>query len=33
VLLNGGERVDLVYLALAGLAPWIRAPHLIFDAH
>ena len=33
VLLNGGERVDLVYLALAGLAPWIRAPHLIVDAH
>ena len=33
VLLNGGERVDLVYLALAGLTPWIRAPHLIVDAH
>ena len=33
VLLNGGERVDLLYLALAGLAPWIRAPHLIIDAH
>lgn len=33
VLLNGGERVDLLYLALAGLAPWIRAPHLIVDAH
>ncbi|MCK7593733.1 glycosyltransferase [Pseudomarimonas salicorniae] len=33
VLLNGGERVDLVYLALAGLAPWIRAPHIVVDAH
>jgi glycosyltransferase involved in cell wall biosynthesis len=33
VLLNGGERVDLLYLALAGLSPWIRAPHLIVDAH
>lgn len=33
VLINGGERVDLIYLALAGLAPWIRAPHLIVDAH
>jgi glycosyltransferase involved in cell wall biosynthesis len=33
VLLNGGERIDLLYLALAGLAPWIRAPHLIVDAH
>lgn len=33
VLLNGGERVDLIYLALAGLALWIRAPHLIVDAH
>lgn len=33
VLLNGGERVDLLYLALAGLLPWIRAPHLIVDAH
>lgn len=33
VLLNGGERVDLLYLALAGLSPWIRVPHLIVDAH
>lgn len=33
VLLNGGERADLVYLALAGLTPWIRAPHVIVDAH
>lgn len=33
VLINGGERADLFYLALAGLMPWIRAPHLIVDAH
>lgn len=33
VMINGGERADLFYLALAGLLPWIRAPHLIIDAH
>lgn len=33
VLLNGGERVDLVYLAVAGMLPWIRTPHVIVDAH
>ena len=33
VLLNGGERADLLYLGLAGLCPWIHAPHLIVDAH
>lgn len=33
VLLNGGERADLFYLALAGMLPWIRTPHLIVDAH
>ncbi|MGE4052515.1 MAG: glycosyltransferase [Piscinibacter sp.] len=33
VLINGGERADLFYLALAGLMPWIRAPHVIVDAH
>ncbi len=33
VLLNGGERIDLAYLAVAGLCPWIRAPHQIVDAH
>lgn len=33
VLINGGERADLFYLALAGLMPWIRAPHLVVDAH
>jgi len=33
VLINGGERTDLIYLALAGLMPWIRTPHLIVDAH
>ena len=33
VLINGGERADLVYLALAALCPWITAPHLIVDAH
>ncbi|MCK6427160.1 MAG: glycosyltransferase [Burkholderiaceae bacterium] len=33
VLINGGERTDLLYLALAGLLPWIRTPHLIVDAH
>lgn len=33
VLINGGERTDLIYLALAGLLPWIRAPHLVVDAH
>lgn len=33
VLINGGERSDLIYLALAGLLPWIRTPHLIVDAH
>ena len=33
VLLTGGERVDLLYLAIAGLLPWIRTPHVIVDAH
>ena len=33
VLINGGERTDLVYLALAGMMPWIQTPHLIVDAH
>lgn len=33
VLVNGGERADLLYLAVAGLCPWIRAPHQINDAH
>lgn len=33
VLLYGGHRADLIYLAMAGLAPWITAPHLIVDAH
>lgn len=33
VLLNGGERADLLYLAVAALCPWVRAPHLIVDAH
>jgi glycosyltransferase involved in cell wall biosynthesis len=33
VLLNGGELVDLLYLALAGCAPWIRTPHVLVDAH
>lgn len=33
VLLNGGERADMVYLTLAVFCPWIRAPHLIIDAH
>ncbi|HXS72804.1 MAG TPA: hypothetical protein VN725_02085 [Rhodanobacteraceae bacterium] len=33
VLIAGGERADLVYAALAGLCPWIKAPHVIVDAH
>ncbi len=33
VLLTGGQRIDLVYLAMAGLAPWIQTPHVIVDAH
>jgi glycosyltransferase involved in cell wall biosynthesis len=33
VLLTGGERVDLVYLALAALLPWVRTPHVVVDAH
>lgn len=33
VLLNGGERIDLIYLALAACLPWIRTPHVIIDAH
>ena len=33
VLINGGERADFVYLAVAGLCPWISAPHLVVDAH
>jgi glycosyltransferase involved in cell wall biosynthesis len=33
VLLTGGERADILYLALAGLMPWIRTPHVITDAH
>jgi glycosyltransferase involved in cell wall biosynthesis len=33
VLLTGGERIDLIYLALAGLIPLIRTPHVIVDAH
>jgi glycosyltransferase involved in cell wall biosynthesis len=33
VLLYGGERSDLIYLCIAAWLPWIRAPHLIMDAH
>ena len=33
VLLTGGERFDLIYLAIAGLLPWIKTPHVIADAH
>ncbi len=33
VLLTGGERFDLIYLAVAGLLPWIKTPHVIADAH
>jgi len=33
VLLTGGERADLLYLAIAGLLPWLRTPHVIVDAH
>jgi glycosyltransferase involved in cell wall biosynthesis len=33
VLLTGGERVDLLYVAVASLIPWIRTPHIIVDAH
>jgi glycosyltransferase involved in cell wall biosynthesis len=33
VLLTGGERGDLLYLALAGAMPWMRTPHIIVDAH
>jgi glycosyltransferase involved in cell wall biosynthesis len=33
VLLTGGERIDLIYLAIAGLLPWIKTPHVIADAH
>ena len=33
VLITGGERVDLFYLALAALCPWIHTPHVIVDAH
>ena len=33
VLLAGGERADLLYLALAGILLWIRTPHVIVDAH
>jgi glycosyltransferase involved in cell wall biosynthesis len=33
VLLAGGERVDLFYLALAGLLPFLRTRHVIVDAH
>ena len=33
VLLAGGERADLLYLALAGMLLWIRTPHVIVDAH
>lgn len=33
VLLTGGERVDLVYLAVVSLLPWVKTPHVIADAH
>lgn len=33
VLLAGGERADLIYLALAACCPWIDTPHVIVDAH
>lgn len=33
VLLAGGERADLLAVALAGLLPWIRTPHIVVDAH
>lgn len=33
VLLSGGDRGDLIYLALAGLIPFIKTPHVLVDAH
>ncbi len=33
ILLTGGERADLFYLAIAGLLPWIHTPHVVADAH
>lgn len=33
VLLNGGERRDLVYAAIASMCPWIKTSHVIVDAH
>ncbi|NNM65283.1 MAG: glycosyltransferase, partial [Burkholderiales bacterium] len=33
VFLTGGERIDLIYLAFAGLMPWMKTSHVIADAH
>jgi len=33
VLLTGGEKVDLLYAAIAYFAFWINTPHIIVDAH
>ena len=33
LLLTGGERRDLFYVAIAGCLPWIHTPHVITDAH
>lgn len=33
VLLSGGDRGDLIYLAIAGMLPFIRTPHVLVDAH
>ena len=33
ILLTGGERKDLLYLALVALLPWVSTPHVVVDAH
>lgn len=33
VLVSGGERGDMLYLALSGIIPWFRVPNVIVDAH
>jgi len=33
VMLTGGEKIDLLYAAIAFFAFWIKTPHIVVDAH
>jgi glycosyltransferase involved in cell wall biosynthesis len=33
VMLTGGEKIDLLYAAIAFFAFWVKTPHIVVDAH